>query len=1348
MMEPLPKLPAPGHRLAALARWSLVLTAGVWLSIGCVWGLLHFFIVPRIGEFRPWLEREASTALGITVRVGAIEARSNGLIPSVELRDVRLLDAQDRVALHLPRVVAALSPRSLFARGFEQLYIEAPQLEVRRTLDGHFQIAGLTLPEASHDDGNAADWLFSQTEVVVRHGEVRWVDEMRSAPPLVLTDVDVVLRNRHRNHALRIDATPPALWGQRVQMVGMLRSPILSRRPGQWRDWGGQLFADFGTLDTGLLSQYTDLGVQIDQGRGAMRIWADVERGAVMQATADVALDDVSVRAANRLPALDLDSVTGRLGVTRLRDGFSYFTEALAFATKDGLKWPGGNVRLSLWDAQGGNPARGELQADRLDLAALSEIAQRLPIEEAVRDHISRLKATGQVDLLRANWVGPLEQPVGYAAKGRVSQLALAPLIEETLHTPGVRGLGLDFDVTQAGGKAVVALQKGAFLLPGVLEDDALELEQLSANLEWKRIGSAIQLSGSGIRFANPDVQGDAQFSWRSGADGAPGAIDLQAHMARAELRAVHRYFPLSLPETRTYLHAALLGGTASNVQVKLKGDLARFPFKEARQGEFRVSADVKGATYAYAPTHVQPAASLPWPALTQVWGELLIDNERLQVRNARGLVADGLALQFSRTEAQVTRLYDDAAVSVAAQGSGPLADVVGLVNTSPVAAMTGRALSQASAGGNADYRLKLNIPLKAPQRSTVTGSITLANNDLQITSSTPRMARTRGVIGFTENGFTVTGGQARALGGDVRIEGGIQFGAAAGSTRTPPAVLRIQGTASAEGLRQAGELGVVARLAQFVSGTTPYAVALGWRAGLPDLLITSPLTGLALNLPAPLAKAAEVPLPLRLELGALRNGSTPPPHGLDQLQLELGRLGSAVFVRDVNSEQTRVLRGAIAVGLSGDETAPMPAEGVLANINLAQLDIDAWSRVIGTASTTGLGSGYVPNSLAARAGEITAGGRKIRNVVLGGGRDGLLWRANVDSAELSGYVEYRQPTGPAGGRLYARLARMIVGQSTAQDVEDLLDEQPSGIPALDVVVEDFELRGRKLGRLEVEAVNSGVSASNRDVAREWKLNRFNVVLPEAVLTASGNWTATGGTTAAQLSRDMRERRRTSLNFKLDIQDAGQLLERFGMKEVVRRGKGRLEGQLAWQGSPITPDFASMAGGFNINVETGQFLKADPGIAKLLGVLSLQSLPRRLTLDFRDVFSEGFAFDFVRGDATIDQGVARTNNLQMKGVNAAVLMEGQADIAHETQLLKVVVVPEINAGSASLIASAINPLVGLSTFLAQLILRRPLIDANTLEFQIDGTWADPRVTKIERKVPAPASGASNTNSPP
>ena len=159
---------------------------------------LHFLIVPRIGDLRPWLEQQASHELGVSVRIGAIEARSNGLIPSFDIRDVVLLDAQGREALRVPSVLAALSARSLLSLGFEQLHVEGLVLEVRRAADGQIWVAGFALPQQQSTDSARADWLFKQTELAIRHGTLHWTDESRNEPTLTLTDVDMVLRNRHR----------------------------------------------------------------------------------------------------------------------------------------------------------------------------------------------------------------------------------------------------------------------------------------------------------------------------------------------------------------------------------------------------------------------------------------------------------------------------------------------------------------------------------------------------------------------------------------------------------------------------------------------------------------------------------------------------------------------------------------------------------------------------------------------------------------------------------------------------------------------------------------------------------------------------------------------------------------------------------------------------------------------------------------------------------------------------------------------------------------------------------------------------------------------------------------------
>ena len=1353
--------PAPYSLLktmATVARWSLGLVVAAWLVFVLAWGALHWLIVPRISEFRPLLEAKATQLLGVPVRIGAIAAHSNGLIPAIELTQVLLLDAQGREALRLPRILAALSPQSLMRLGFEQLYVDQPVLDIRRDRSGKIYVAGLDFSKNNDAGSGATDWFFSQLEFAIHDGTVQWTDESRAAPTLALKQVELVVRNKGRHHDMRLDATPPAPWGERFNVRGRLMQPLLSRHPGQWQDWSGPLYAEFARVDLSELRRYADIGIDLREGNGAVTAWADVSLGQVAGAVADVALAEVSVTLGPELQALELQSVQGRFGAKLLAGGFEFSTQSLQFDTRDGLHWPGGNVRVMYQGTEGKIAARGEFNGDKLDLAALTEIANRLPMNATSRAKLLAHAPKGLVERLQLNWQGAMSQ---YEARGLVSQLELTGVGE----TPGIQGARIEFDLNQSGGKASISLANGAVAFPSFFEEPVIPVTQLSTDAKWQIKGEHIAVQLPNLKFNNADAQGEAQIKWETSdaltsnaRSRFPGVLDLQATLSRADGTRVHRYLPTVIHKpVRDYVRDAIMAGSASSVRFRVKGDLHDLPFTDPKLGEFRVSADVKNATFVYVPRNIQSLDALPWPALTELSGELVIDRTQLWVKGAHGKIGATTGLQISKLEAAIPDLRKTT-VMVTAEARGALSEGVGIVNGSPLGSMTGQALSRAVTTGGADYKLKLNLPIADLVKSSVQGSVTLAGNDVQMTPNTPKLTRARGVVSFSESGFTIANGQARMLGGDAKFEGGSSTptSTAPNALRTAaPIVIRASGTASAEGLRQARELGFVARLAQHANGSAAYAAVLGFRRGEPELLVTSNLQGLALSLPEPLNKSAEAALPFRLETALVRESLAPDANGQvplrDQLTLDLGRLASIVYFRDLSGPEPRVTRGSIGVGLTPQESAPLPNEGVVVNINLNTLNLDAWEDVLTQATGTTLAAmtpaatvaqtsgakaasasfSYLPTSMALRARALTVGGRQLHNVVLGGSREGLLWRANLDASELNGYLEYRQPSNAGSGRVFARLARLTIAPSTASDVEDLLNEQPASIPALDIVVEDFELRGKHLGRVEVEAINRGAGAASREGGvREWRLNKFNLIMPEAVLTASGNWASLSTQSGAEAAR-----RRTVMNFKLDIADGGELLSRLGMKGVIRKGRGKMEGQVAWLGSPITLDYPSMTGAFTVNVEAGQFLKADPGIAKLLGVLSLQALPRRLALDFRDVFSEGFAFDFVRGDVTIEQGMAKTNNLQMKGVSAAVLMEGRADIAKETQDLKVVVVPEINASSVSLIATVINPAVGLGSFLAQLFLRKPLVESTTQEFHIDGAWADPKITKIERKAP-------------
>ncbi len=210
--------PTPSPLLKAFAfvvRWSLGLLLLAWFLFAAGWGALHLLIVPRIGELRPQLEASATRALGVTVRIEQISAYSTGMIPAFELVNVRLFDAQGREALRLPRVLFSLSPRSVLSLQFDQLYVDRPTLDVRRAADGRFFVAGLDMSHGQEAEGRLLDRIFSQPEFVIRHGAVLWTDELRGVPTLALLDVVLILRIGLRLLLLRLDATPPSVWGDR-----------------------------------------------------------------------------------------------------------------------------------------------------------------------------------------------------------------------------------------------------------------------------------------------------------------------------------------------------------------------------------------------------------------------------------------------------------------------------------------------------------------------------------------------------------------------------------------------------------------------------------------------------------------------------------------------------------------------------------------------------------------------------------------------------------------------------------------------------------------------------------------------------------------------------------------------------------------------------------------------------------------------------------------------------------------------------------------------------------------------------------------------------------------------------
>lgn len=1319
----------------------LALVVIAWLAVLLAWGALHIFIVPRIDDYRDALQQQASQATGLRVDIGSIQARGGWLVPWFEINEIQLSDRDGRQALHLPRVLVAISPRSVLRGQFEQIDIESPELEIRKDANGHVWVAGLDATLAG--DGSAADWVFSQPQWVVRKGVVHWRDESRpqqtqaDAPVLTLQGVEVSLVNQWFRHEIRADFTPPEAFGQRLTLQGKFhQAPWLPA--GDFSRWSGDAFANLPFVNLATLRQWVpmDKGLSLQEGRGALRLWSDIRQGVPVGITADMALDAVQARLGADLLPLSLRHVHGRLGAQWQANSVEISTQDLVFDTQEGEHWPGGVLRVS-WS--GDDLASGTLNADRLDLEAMTQISQRLPLPEKWRALLARVQPQGQVNQLKATWQRLAHDGLNYSVHGQVRQFHVkrdTPVDSPFANVPGIQGAQLIVDLNQSGGKAQVTWHQGSLTLPFGLDQNQIALDDASVQLAWQLSGSDVAVQFNQGRLANSDLAGEFSGNWKTGVGEhrLPGILDLTASISRAKVTSVHRYLPDTLPASvRTYVRDAMLAGEASQGVIRVRGNLHDMPFDNPKLGEFRISAQVAKGHYAYVPPDAaKPKASVSsWPALKEVTGELVFDRNSFGFKG-RTQLAGAPDVPWQKVEARIPD-FTHPVVRVSGEARGPLSQVLQVVAKSALKDLTGGVLSQSQAIGDASYKLALNLPLDKLESTQVSGSVAFANNSLQVIPGTPVLQKTRGTLTFSDTGFQLKALQAQLLGGDATLDGGLQF---SGKGDASPTQLQIKGEFTAEGLRQAQELGWVSQLAQHASGKAAYNASVGLRRGTPELMISSNLKGVALTLPAPLNKAAAATLPLRIETQLTRESLLPKSAVLqEQIKVTLERVLSVVYVRDLSGPRTRVVRGGIAVGPTVVDGLAMRDNAVSLMLQLPTVDVDAWDATLtkltgaplinsnpskktlqGLEAVADDVQGYLPHFVALQAEQIKIADRLIHKVLVGGSRQGDLWRMNISAEELNGSAEVRPAKGDVPAQLFARLAYLKIPTNSVSEVERMLSEQPSSIPTLDIVIADVTLRGKKLGRLEIDAVNRvGAKA-----AREWRLNKFNISVPEATLTANGSWMADGP-----------RLRRTQLNFALAIRDSGELLTRLGTPGAVRGGEGRLDGEVSWQGSPLTLDYASMTGQMKLAIEKGQFLKTDPGAARLLGVLNLQALPRRLTLDFSDLFSDGFAFDFVRGDVRIEQGLALTNNLQMKGLVAGALIEGSADLVKETQKLKVVVVPEINAGTASLYMATINPLVGLTSYLAQLILSKPLVRAGTTEFLVDGTWADPRVTKID-----------------
>ena len=272
-------------------------------------------------------------------------------------------------------------------------------------------------------------------------------------------------------------------------------------------------------------------------------------------------------------------------------------------------------------------------------------------------------------------------------------------------------------------------------------------------------------------------------------------------------------------------------------------------------------------------------------------------------------------------------------------------------------------------------------------------------------------------------------------------------------------------------------------------------------------------------------------------------------------------------------------------------------------------------------------------------------------------------------------------------------------------------DIDPTWLPALDFDIDDARLGDAQLGSVQLRTLR---------VPDGLQLEHFASRSDDLSITASGDWSR----------RIQGSESRFQFNFV--GQDLGRMMQRLGFAPLVEGGATDAIANVNWVGGPAQFQMATLEGQLQIDVKKGRVPNVEPGAGRIIGLLSLTEIPRRLTLDFSDFFSSGFAFNSIRGSFRLGGGNAMTDNLVIESPSAQILIKGRTGLTAQDYDQTMEVLPRTNNVLPAIGALSAGPAGAAIGAVAQAVFQKPMRQMARTLYQVGGSWTTSEITVLER----------------
>ncbi|MEO0364792.1 MAG: YhdP family protein [Pseudomonadota bacterium] len=1243
--------------------------------------------MPQLPEYRDEIQARIAEALDTEVTFERIDARWRWRGPEILLDNLVVgprIAEQEIEPVQIRSVAVGVSFLALALRRevvIRHISLEGVVIALQRDSDG-WSVQDFMLSSGQVDAPNvpvetAALPIGEDVDIRISDVSVIYSDRLTDRAPMV---IDLVKsRFKLEGLELSVDASLRRRDGSQSRVdffaTGALRAlDLQGMLGGTWR-----AHADLSAISAELAEAFLPPTWRLPIN-GSANVAADVSWDAAQLRDASLSLDAAALQPPD---GGDRASVSGRAELTRTASGWLCAVDDFVVGVAD-REWPAASMRLSLDETDTTSLVRFDVA--NMTVYDLPYLASFLPEQAANTVLGSRLSGTivkGDGFLQFDRDVAGVSGAPGALDDYEVNLEYVGLSVASLYGLPGFSNLTGTLRMTDETGSLTLNSEDAALVLPSLFAED-VAIDEIAGTLIWRQPGDVVNVVSDAIRVRSRSLEATGTLEMVIQPESGVESADIAGSWSLGDVNDAKALLPTAIlrPKLTRWLQESLRAGRITRGDFALQGNLADFPFRDGN-GVFRASASASDVVMRYASQ---------WPTLTDVSADVVLDGLTLSTRTNRGLSGD---IPFQNSFVRFNDITSGELL-IDTEGSARLSQLRAFAADSPIAKVLGGQLERMSLEGNAAYEVQLRVPLKQVRDFEFSAEFETNDGSFALDYLPFNLTEIDGLVRFDRGGAYATGVTGRLLGGDTTI-------AVSPTSDLTSLLIEADGMLSASDAVETFEIPIEGR----ANGVTPYQARLKLPRRKPDapldatrspitVSLTSDLQGVEIDLPYPVGKSAEASADLRMSLaiGDVIDG-----------RVRLAPLVDVVaeFAR-TDGEPLQFDRATVHLGEG--EALRSSAPGLFIDGVIDRLRLGDWLALRQEGS-----SGFMDllQSIAVEVDDLYVFGQRVLAVSGTLQRSGDDWLIDVQGPSVAGTIALpRSLTGSAPVVLDMQRLALIEADPLASGNTD-----PTKLPALRIRAESFALGEREFGVLEAELnrVSDGLQA-----------NRIATASDAFSLSATGSWLASDDVAAGSITR---------LQGTVQSTDVERMMAQLGYAPGVAAIGLNADFEVSWDGGPSTEFLSSLDGEAQLKIDEGTLDEVDPGAGRVVGLLSLVELPRRLSLDFSDVFRKGFKFEEITGDFRIVNGDAFTCNLALKSPAADVGLIGRASLDRRNYNQTAIVSVKVGNTLPAVGAVVAGPQVGAALLLFSQIFKKPLQGMTEVYYQINGSWDEPSIDRTD-----------------